>query len=74
MSANDEFNELEIETVAAVLAAEHDDDCESYEHFDDIENCESDFYQHHNHSGGCLVLIVGLFGIFSLIAAKMCIG
>lgn len=74
MSSSDEFNELEIETVAAVLAAEHDDDCESHERFDESENCEGDFYHHHNDSGGCLILIAGMLGIFSLIAARMWIG
>ena len=73
MSANDKFNELEIETVSAVIAAEQGNDCESCKHFDKGEICESDFHQHY-HSSGCLALIAGLLGIISLITAKLWIG
>lgn len=67
MSADDEYNELEIETVAAIISAEHAERAEQCEGRScDYNDCEGDYYNHH-HSGGCLILIALSLGTAAFI-------
>lgn len=65
MSADDEYNEFEIETVAAIISAERAEQCEDENY--DFDEYEGDYYDHHHHSGGCAILIALFTGTAALI-------
>lgn len=62
MSADDEYDKLEIETVAVMISAERAEQCEDG-HFESEEN-DGDYCDHH--SGGCALLIVLFSGAATL--------
>ena len=72
MSGDDEFDELEIEIIAAIISLERSEKHRDFEGFKGEGDCRDDLFQEHQrHSGGCLILIAGMVGIIGIIALGM---
>jgi hypothetical protein len=57
MYETDEFDELEIETIAAAHLFDDDNDCDDERQIDEYGDCGIAAHHYHNSGCGCLTLI-----------------